>query len=748
MNGEVRYGPMIAVSSAVLFLLVLMRLSGVVSRHRAAVERERTLRAAGADLVSAACADEVAASVRTAVARLVPPGAPHRAVLVADTGTTGPQDHASDAPTGASRLVEVETLDPACAAQVRGFATALLCPLVVDDRPVAGSSVGLLVVAAGETVLRTLQGAVEVLASQSALAIERVTLSQEVTRRDSEAYFRTLVQNAHDVILIVDDEGHIRYASPSADAVLGPEPVVERRLFDLLDPTDRATAQRALLTTRAGTAASGVRDYEIVRTDGYRIDVEVASRDLRDDPTIRGVVLTLRDVTEQRRLQRELTHRAFHDPLTGLANRMLFRERIEQAIAAAGRDGGVAGVLLVDLDDFKLVNDTMGHSAGDELLVAVADRLRAILRPCDTAARLGGDEFAVLVEGAACAAEVEEIASRVVDALGVPIDVAGELTTSVSVGVAVTPEADGAADMLRQADLALYAAKGDGKGRWRRYEPDLHLAAVDRLQIRAELERALAAGAFELHYQPVVELATGRMVGVEALVRWRHPRRGLVPPNDFIPFAEESGLVVPLGSWILDRALADHSEWRRNGGTGMSMTMSVNVSAYQIRASGFLDGLTEALDRWKIPPGSLVLEITETSLLADDAQVSADLAGLRELGVRIAIDDFGTGYSSLDYIRLHAIDVLKIDKSFVAGIERSGRQAALVGSIVQLAGALGLCVVAEGVETTSQQDALVRSGCELGQGYLFSVPVPANEIVRRLREPAPAAVPAVVDASR
>jgi diguanylate cyclase (GGDEF)-like protein/PAS domain S-box-containing protein len=589
---------------------------------------------------------------------------------------------------------------------------------------------------------------VEVLASQSALAIERVTLSQEVTRRDSEAYFRTLVQNAHDVILIVDDEGHIRYASPSADAVLGPEPVVERRLFDLLDPADRATAQRALLTTRAGTAASGVRDYEIVRTDGYRIDVEVASRDLRDDPTIRGVVLTLRDVTEQRRLQRELTHRAFHDPLTGLANRMLFRERVEQAIVATGRDGGVAGLLLVDLDDFKLVNDTMGHSAGDELLVAVADRLSGILRPCDTAARLGGDEFAVLVEGAARAAEVEEIASRVVDALGVPIDVAGELTTSVSVGVAVTPEADGAADMLRQADLALYAAKADGKGRWRRYEPDLHLAAVDRLQIRAELERALAAGAFELHYQPVVELASGRMVGVEALVRWRHPRRGLVAPNDFIPFAEESGLVVPLGNWILDRALADHSEWRRTGGTGMSMTMSVNVSAYQIRASGFLDGLTEALDRWKIPPGSLVLEITETSLLADDAQVSADLAGLRELGVRIAIDDFGTGYSSLDYIRLHAIDVLKIDKSFVAGIERSGRQAALVGSIVQLAGALGLCVVAEGVETTSQQDALVRAGCELGQGYLFSVPVPANEIVRRLREPAPVAVPAVVDASR
>jgi EAL domain-containing protein (putative c-di-GMP-specific phosphodiesterase class I) len=301
--------------------------------------------------------------------------------------------------------------------------------------------------------------------------------------------------------------------------------------------------------------------------------------------------------------------------------------------------------------------------------------------------------------------------------------------------------------MLRQADLALYAAKGAGKGRWRRYEPTLHLAAVDRLQVRAEFERALEDGAFELHYQPVVELADGHMVGVEALVRWRHPRRGLVPPNDFIPFAEESGLVVPLGAWVLDRALADHSVWRNGRGTGTDLSVSVNVSARQVRAPGFLDGLVDALNRWDVAPESLVLEITETSLLADDAQVTADLAAVRELGIRIAIDDFGTGYSSLDYIRIHAIDILKIDRTFITGLERSGRQSSLVGAIVALARALGLRVVAEGVETVPQRDALVAAGCHLGQGHLFSVAVPADEIVRRLDAEVPV-LAAGTDAAR
>jgi diguanylate cyclase (GGDEF)-like protein/PAS domain S-box-containing protein len=735
LSGDIRSATTIAASSALLFLLVLARLSGVVARHREAVERERALRSAGADLVSATDAAAVAASVRRAVGCLVPPGSPHHAVLLTDGATAGVPGPATEVADEPSRLVPVADIDGAAARELNEFTTALVCPLVLADRPTAGSSVGLLLAAADEPVLLTLRGALEVLASQAALAVERVTLSQEVTRRINEAYFRTLVQNAHDVILIVDDGGRIGYASPSAEAVLGPGSVVGRPVVDLVAPSDRDAAERALHALRTGRAPSGTRSYHIVRTDGGCVDVEVASRDLRDDPTVRGLVLTLRDVTEQRKLEHELTHRASHDSLTGLANRVLFRDRVERALAAG--DGRVVGVLLVDLDDFKLVNDTMGHGTGDELLVAVAARLTAALRPDDIAARLGGDEFAVLVEGAAHAAEIEEIAARVVDALAAPLDVAGGLATSVSVGVATTPGVRGPAEMLSQADLALYAAKGAGKGRWRRYEPGLHLAAVDRLEVRTELERAIATGAFTLRYQPIVELRSGVMVGVEALVRWRHPRRGLVAPGDFIHVAEETGLVVPLGSWVLDSALADLARWRRETAPGTAVIMSVNVSAHQVRAPGFLDALVEALARWDVPAESLVLEITETALLAEDERVSADLAALRELGLRIAIDDFGTGYSSLDYLRRHVIDVLKIDRSFIDGVESSGRQAALVGAIVHLAQALDLRVVAEGVETSAQRDALLRAGCRLGQGHLFSVPVPADEIVPWLRAAAP-----------
>ena len=748
LSGGVEYGAMIATSSAVLFLLVLARLTGVVSRHRQAVERERILRCAGDDMVSAADVADVAAAVRTAVARLLPAGSPHRAVLLTDGASAGVPDTTADAADRVSRLVQVDTLDGPAGRELAGFATALSCPLVLADRPAAGPSMGLLIVAAGEAALHTLRGALEVLASQAALALERVTLSQEVIRRNNEAYFRTLVQNAHDVILIVDDRGCVRYASPSAAAILGPGPVVGTPVLDLVAPGDRRDAERALHAVWAGRDIASTRSYQIVRTDGGRLDVEMASRDLRDDPTVRGVVLTLRDVTEQRKLEHELTHRASHDSLTGLANRVLFRDRVERALDAIDGDGSVVGVLLVDLDDFKLVNDTMGHGVGDDLLVAVADRLTDVLRPRDTAARLGGDEFAVLVEGASHASEIEQVAARVVDALAAPLDVVGGMTTSVSIGVAVTPGARGAAEMLSQADLALYAAKGAGKGRWRMYEPGLHVAAVDRLEVRTELERAIASGSFALRYQPIVDLRSGALAGVEALVRWCHPRRGLVAPADFIGVAEETGLVVPLGSWVLDRALADLSRWRQAGSPGTGVTVNVNVSANQVRAPGFLDELVEALARWDVPAESLVLEITETALLADDARVTADLAALRALGLRIAIDDFGTGYSSLDYLRQHDIDVLKIDRSFIDGIDRSGRQAALVGAIVHLARALDLRVVAEGVETAAQRDALLLAGGALGQGHLFSVPVPADDIIPWLLAAAPRPAPARGNAAR
>jgi diguanylate cyclase (GGDEF)-like protein/PAS domain S-box-containing protein len=714
-DGVVQNGPMIAVCSAVLFLLVLTRLGGVVDRHRAAVERERALRAAGAALVSAADVDGIAAAVRAAVAELVPPGELQRALLLVHAREPGDP---SAVPSGASGIVPSDAVDGPVGEAGRGFPTVLVCPLVLRGRPVVGAPVGLLVVAAAEAVLLTLQGALEVLASQAALAVERVVLAGEMSRRDNEAYFRTLVHNANDVILIVAGDGRVRYASPSALTVLGPGPLVGSPVLDLVDPVDRDAAARALAAaTRSGVTEFGTRSFRVVRTDGAGIDVEVAYRDLRSDPTVHGIVLTLRDVTEQRRLQRELTHRAFYDALTGMANRVLFQDRVDRALTGRGAsvERAPVGVLLVDLDDFKLVNDTMGRGTGDDLLVEVATRLGDLLGQHDTAARLGGDEFAILVEDTARAGDLERYAARVVEVLEVPFDLAG--------GPAGGP--DGSAELMRQADLALYAAKAAGKNRWCRYEPGLHLAAVDRVAVRTELRQSLDAGEFALRYQPIVDLVGGRTVGFEALVRWHNPRRRTVPPAEFIPIAEETGLIVPLGAWVLDQALADLARWREHVQT--PVRINVNVSAHQLRAPGFVEQVLDALARRRVPARSLALEITETALLADDAVVTANLAVLRERGVRIAIDDFGTGFASLDYIRLHAVDSLKIDRSFVDGVEGSRRQTALVGTIVHLAHALTLPVVAEGVETPAQRDALLLVGCRLGQGYLFSPPIPADE---------------------
>jgi diguanylate cyclase (GGDEF)-like protein/PAS domain S-box-containing protein len=691
-DGTVEHGPVIAGLSALFFLLVLLRVSGVVARYGRVLDRERTLRSVGADLTAAGDHHEIAVAVRRAVARLFPPGCAQHTEL-----RTGADDVGDPAP-------------------------AVAFPLLLDGR-----RLGSLVVDAEENTLRDLSGALEVVASQAALAVARTDLAQEVSRRNNEAYFRTLVHNAHDVILIVDPDGLVRYASPSARTVLGPDSVVGTALLDLIDPDDRDAVTAALAAAEPGT-----RDYRALRRDGTPIQVEVAHRDLRTDPTVRGVVLTLRDVTEQRRLEAELTHRAFHDPLTGLANRVRFQNCVERALVGLGERAGPVGVLFIDLDDFKLVNDTSGHEAGDQLLIRLADRLTDVVGPDDLAARLGGDEFAVLVTSAATAAEVEQVAARVVTALGAPMDVAGGLQISVSVGVATTTEACGAAEMLRRADLALYAAKGAGKGRWRRYETRLHQAAVDRVGVRTELRHALDTGQLELFYQPIVELTDSRMVGVEALVRWRHPERGIVRPADFIPAAEETGLIVPLGRWALDRALTDLARWNRTA-PQQPLSVSVNVSAREVCAPGFARWLLDALAARDLPGDRLVVEITETGLLTEHRKVAADLAVLREHGVRIALDDFGTGYSSLDYVRRHAIDVLKIDRSFTAAVDRSARQAALVGAMIALARALGLAVVAEGIETPAQRDTVHLAGCELGQGYLFATPAQAGQVARWLR---------------
>ena len=712
-----RYVGVSALVAAVMFLLVLARLYGAVSGYRGVVARERALREAGAALVSASDAGEVTEAVRKAVGRLLPAGLPHRVVLALD------EPEPSTPARSGVRFVYTASLGPDLAGRLGHIEVAAKCPLVVTP--------GTLFVAAEETTLAALREAIEVLASQAALALDRIGLAWEIAQRRGEEYFRTLVRNNSDVILILDPGDRIRYASPSAATMFGADPLPGTAVLDLLDPASRVLARRMLDLLRAGERGMTQDDWVALGPDGARVQVEASCRDLRADPTVAGLVLTMRDVTERRRLERELTHRAFHDSLTGLANRVLFHDRLQQALGRAARNGTMVGVLFIDLDDFKVINDTMGHACGDELLVAASRRLAAELAAGDTAARLGGDEFAALVEDARDPQDVELVAQRVVAAFGKPYLVGDSVVNGpASIGIATTAEAIDGDDLLRQADLALYVAKGAGKGQWRRYQAALHNQVLDRLELRAELDQAVADGSFVLQYQPIVDLSTGAASGLEALVRWRHPTRGLLAPGRFIDVAEESGLIVAIGDWVIERALADAAAW---GGTA-GPYVSVNVSARQFSDPGFVDRVLRRVAGAALPAERLVLEITETLLLRDDERVRHDLARLRQAGIRVAIDDFGTGYSSLSYLRKVPADVLKIEKSFIDGVSTQPRQRALVEGILRLAQTLGLTVVAEGIEEEADRAALVAAGCRYGQGFLFRRPMDHPDVLTWLAD--------------
>jgi diguanylate cyclase (GGDEF)-like protein/PAS domain S-box-containing protein len=560
-------------------------------------------------------------------------------------------------------------------------------------------------------------------------------LSQEVIRQRSEAYFRTLVQDTSDVILIVGDDGEVRYATPSATSIFGDIDIEGATLSSLAAPTGRTDVGRALTRMRDHADHDHYDEFwHLRRQDGRSVQVHVQCSDLRGDATVGGLVLTLRDVTEQRQLEDELTYRAFHDSLTGLPNRLLFQDRAAHGLAQARRGGKITGVLFVDLDDFKLVNDTMGHGVGDELLAAVGARLAAAVRESDTAARLGGDEFALIIEQVQDSAEVEALAERIVQAFNEPFSLReGPVVTTGTVGVATTEDSADVDELLRHADLALYAAKAAGKRQWRRYQPVLSAGMVRRREVQAALEEAVNSSAFTLAYQPIVALGSGELVGFEALVRWPHPDWGMMQPSQFISIAEETGHIVPLGAWVLRQATADMARWRGLADCERPPYVSVNVSARQFRAPGFTDTVGQALDASGLPASALMLEITESALLSRDEQIQGDLTKLKLIGVRLAIDDFGTGYSSLSYLRELPIDVLKVDKSFVDGITASQQQLALAESIIDIAKKLELEVIAEGIETDAQREMLVAMGCHHGQGYLLAMPAAAAETEALIR---------------
>jgi diguanylate cyclase (GGDEF)-like protein len=442
-----------------------------------------------------------------------------------------------------------------------------------------------------------------------------------------------------------------------------------------------------------------------------------------------------------------MEHQAFHDSLTGLPNRALLLDRLDHALRRARREVGAGvAVLFIDLDRFKVVNDSLGHTAGDELLAAAARRIAACVRDVDTAARLGGDEFAIILEDSEDNVGPEVIVERVLEALRAPFEVAGHtMIVGATIGVAVSRNgAEDAMEMLRNADLAMYRAKAAGGGTRAVFEPSMHAEVMRRMSIEGELDQAISGRQFVLHYQPIVDLHTEAVTGVEALLRWHHPQRGLVAPADFIPLAEETGQIVAIGRWVVDEAARMAEHWQQLRPPGAPLNVSLNLSPRQLQAAELVDDFRAAIDRHHVDPGLLVVELTESILLLDTEATLEKLTELKALGLRLAIDDFGTGYSSLGYLRRFPIDVLKVDRSFVDGISRSGEASALAAAVVDIGRTLHLDTVAEGIESAEQLAGLREMRCKLGQGFLFARPMPAAELERMLRHarpPRPTVVP-------
>jgi len=551
--------------------------------------------------------------------------------------------------------------------------------------------------------------------------------------RHHERRFRSMVKHAADIILLTDTRGRVRYASPALRLLVGmPEDDREVLTEHYIHPEDLAVV--AHHQARVAAVPAGVVTFRtrIVNANGSWRWLEVVSTNLLADPSVRGIVSNARDITDTLRYQEQLAHQASHDELTDLPNRSLLLERTRRCLPA--NSDRRAGVALVDLDDFKAINDRLGHDVGDALLITIGDLLTRCVGPRDTVARLGGDEFAVLLADAS-PEDANAALDRIMVALETPVDVASyPLLVQASIGLANGCAGDAPSELLRRADVALYAAKELGKGRHATYHPDLDQRSVEHAAIGAELRRALDANdQLVLHYQPIVELPHGRVSGVEALVRWQHPERGLVPPNDFIPIAERTGLIVPVGRWILREACAQAARWSADPRTA-DLTVAVNVSARQLREPGFPLEVATVLAETGIDPARLTVEATETAVFDSDAAVQA-LREVRELGVLIALDDFGTGHSSLGLLHSCPVDILKVDKSFVDEVAGTAEQAAIAISLIQITNTLRLKAVAEGVETAAQARILHRLGYRYAQGFYFSRPMPAERVVDLLAAP-------------
>ena len=721
-----------------LFGLALLRIGSLLSRLRLTLRREHVLRAATGALVGAADRVGIRDAALVAALELLDQHSSRAWRVDGDPG--GTVAHASDDAEIATFLDSSELAsfpDPEVGAGVLPGPSLLHATLGVPSAsslvllalPARGVGREAAIVALDQPPSHETIEALHALAATMKLAIERLDIGQIMVERRSERRLRLMLRYASDVICILDHDLTVVYVTPAVEPIVGmPAPeLLGMNWLDVVADVDRAAARDLVSLAQGGRPARG--EIRLNTEDGHICHVDAVVTEVIDEDLM-GFVITCHDITERHQLEEQLTHQAFHDALTGLANRALFRDRLGHAMARSRGAGGY-GVLFIDLDDFKNVNDSLGHAAGDTLLREMTGRLRECLRDGDTAARLGGDEFAVLLEDVESDERCKDIARRLLGALARPFDVGGtEVSTGASIGIALghagpfTPE-----DLMRNADLALYEAKKGGKNRYAVYASTMHQTALARLSLTNDLRHALERNQLVVHYQPLVALETGNIIGLEALVRWEHPDLGLLAPGQFITLAEETGLIVPLGAMVLRTALRAAVGWQRGKTGHQDLRIAVNISGRQLQEPSIVEDVRSIISSSGIDPTTVVLEITESVLLPGDGVVVERLNALAELGLHLYIDDFGTGYSSLSYLQTLPVNGLKLAQEFVEALPGNDTESGLVRTIKDLAEALGLsAVIAEGIERPEQWASLLSLGYSVGQGFHLAVPMPAERV--------------------
>ena len=757
----------VCVISALAFPILASLMRGMTTsleRYEHTVRREQILAAAGLDLVAAGDLTTIAASALEGAYSLCSALPGVRICLAAATETNGTSPEFKvlgcvgrhgDALAGT--VLDVEHLAPA-GQKVADQRLFLVSKADSDAGPatgspfesgevlvtrisVAGGPRGVIVVESPGPLGEELPAAIRALATQVALAISRTDLQHDAFERESARRFQALIQSSTDVICIVSTGGIVSYQSSSIMEIFGyeAEVMIGVHVGSLVHREDESRLTREFREVVADPGSSRVCECRLRHSDGSWRNTETRITNMLDVPAVNGIVLNTRDVTDRRNLEVELRHQAFHDALTGLANRTLFVNRVEHALTSAKRDGSTIAVLYCDMNGFKRLNDSLGYTAGDMALVMTAERLGSCVRGQDTVARLGGDEFGVLLDRLNSPSDATMAMERIMTTLRQPLSLPGaEVQIEPNIGIAVAVGGDVEVEtLLQNAAVAMHQAR-QYEGGYALFDPEMHASAIRRIEVETQLRTAIAEQQFMLYYQPTIDLQTGRLTGVEALIRWQHPTRGIVSPMEFIPLAEENGLIVPMGKWAIQEACRQVRVWQKENPADEPMALNVNLSARQLRHPNIVRDIADALDDSGLLPSSLILEITESVLMVDTASTLNRLFQLKSLGVRLAIDDFGTGYSSFAYLRRFPIDILKIDKSFVDGVATEPTSGALVDAMIRIGKTLRMETVAEGVELIEQADRLRALQCDIGQGYLFSRPLPSEALSNLLRERAAA----------